>query len=428
MLDAARAEGRPLDHVLLSGPPGLGKTTIANAIANEMGSNLKVVTGPALRNRQMLQDILLDMNDGDVLFIDEIHALPTAVEELMLPLLEDGEFDATIGTGPDARIVRVQAPNITILGATTNPEGIVKPLRDRFGAQEHLSYYTTPELQGLVTKTASKYGIELPNDVAASLAERSRGTPRLANRNLRWLRDYVTAGRAASPDMGALNAVMNLHGVDPRGLRSEDRLVMRALQESGGTIGVNALAARIGQDEATIQSVIEPYLMRIGFIDRGSGGRSLTQAGLVHLETYGDDDSFEKRLAIEPMFNAPIEIAKRDDRKNLVFGWANVAFNEGGQVEDRQGHLIDVDDLEGAAYNFAVKYRKTGDMHKGDGYGDLVESLVVTQDKIDRGGFPPEMLGKWWVGFRVPDEDWDRVESGERSMFSIQGRARLEPI
>jgi Holliday junction DNA helicase RuvB len=424
MVDAAKSRGDRLDHVMFSGPPGLGKTTMAKALANEMGTNMRVVTGPALKDRKALIDILNQMDDGDILFIDEIHALPRGVEDTMLPLLEDGEIDVNV----DGTVVRAQAPDITIVGATTNPEGVVKPLRDRFGAQERLQYYTPNDMKGLVQRTASKLGMELPDEAATLLTSRSRGTPRIANKLVRRLNDYIAAGRADGPSLEAVDSLMRLSEIDPGGLTTDDRVVLTALRD-GGTMGVNALAAATGRDQTTIASEVEPYLMRAGFITRTGQGRSLTDAGRYHIEqyeNYGRDD-IQKRG--EQVFETSVSIAKSDNRKNLVFGWANVTLNEDGtELFDHQGHAIGLDTLEDAAYNFAVKYRKTGDMHKGDGYGDLVESVVVTKDKVDAGVFPEEHLGKWWIGFKVPDEDWDRVQSGERSMFSIQGRAQLEAV
>lgn len=422
MVDAARNRGTRLDHVMLSGPPGLGKTTIAKALANEMDSNIQVVTGPALKDRESLIDTLVKMEDGDILFIDEIHALPRKVEETMLPLLEDGEIDIQL---EDGKVVRAKAPDVTVIGATTNPEGVVGPLRQRFGATERLDYYKPDELASLVQRTASKTGFELADDAARAIAMRSRGTPRVANRMVRRISDYLSA-RGGTPDVPTVDKILNLWDIDSRGLTSQDRRVMQSLRDLGGA-GINTLSASTGLDESTLSGVVEPYLLRLGFITRSSKGRSLTPAGELHLEEYGGNELVSKRLD-GPVFDAPVEIAKADDRQNLVFGWANVTMNDDGtQMFDHQGHAIDVEDLEQAAYNFSVKYRKTGDMHKGEGYGDLVESMVVTQDKIEKGGFPEDMLGKWWVGFRVPDEDWDRVASGERSMFSIQGRAQLEP-
>jgi Holliday junction DNA helicase RuvB len=428
MVDAARKEGRPLDHIMFSGPPGLGKTTMAKALANEMGAHIEVVTGPELKDRESLQSVLAKMEDGDILFIDEIHALPQKVDEMMFPIMEDGEMDVQIeGRGT----FRVKTPDITFLGATTNPEGVAKPLRDRFGAVEQLSYYKDAELAEIVKVTAAKKGLDIGSDVANAIASRSRGTPRIANRLVRRVNDYISA-RGGTLDMATTDKVLNLWDIDARGLSSEDRRVMGSLQDLG-TAGINTLSASTGLDETTISSVVEPYLLRQGFINRTPKGRTLTQAGIMHLDTYGRDDlgDFEvaKRLGgVLASFSAPIEIAKSDKRQNLVFGWANVTFDKGNQVVDHQGHMIDVEELESAAYNFAVKYRKTGDDHKGEGFGELVESLIVTEDKIAKGGFPEDMLGKWWIGFRVPPEDWDKVERGERSMFSIQGRAQLEAV
>ena len=428
MVDAARQGGRRLDHIMFSGPPGLGKTTMAKALANEMGANIKVVTGPALKDREALQNVLKGMEDGDILFIDEIHALPQKVDEMLFPIMEDGEMDIHVeGRGT----FRVKTPDITFLGATTNPEGVVKPLRDRFGANEKLSFYKDAELAEIVQATAAKKGMTIDSDVANMLAARSRGTPRIANRLVRRVNDYIGA-RGGELNTATANKVLNLWDIDARGLTSEDRRVMGSLKDLG-TAGINTMSAATGLDESTISSVVEPYLLRQGLINRTPKGRTLTQAGLVHLDTYGRDDlgDFEvsKRLGGRlATFSAPIEIAKADERQNLVFGWANVTFDKGNQVVDHQGHMIDVEELESAAYNFAVKYRKTGDNHKGEGFGELVESLIVTEEKIAKGGFPEEMLGKWWIGFRVPPEDWDKVERGERSMFSIQGRAQLEAM
>jgi holliday junction DNA helicase RuvB len=418
IVEASKIRGDQLPHLLFTGPPGLGKTTLARAVANDFGSNM---VGPIIGSnmtRNSLQSVLLGLAPGDVLFIDEIHAMSRDAQEVLYPAMEDFEFDAKFDF-LDAPI-RTEIAPFTLIGATTSPEGLLRPFRDRFGQIEQLQYYEAETLAGLAQGTARKWGFELPDDVALELGKRARGTPRFVNQHVADLYDYLTV-RGGSASMEALREVLSLHEIDSRGLNRDDRAVLRVLADyQGQPIGVGTLAQMLGHEPATIEKAIEPYLLREGLIQKTPRGRIITEGGLAHIEE--NAEFFTKSAA------STVSIVKKDARRNLVFGWANVAMTPEGQVEDHQGHLIDLDDLESAAYRFVAKYRLSGDMHQGEGFGELVESLVVTEDKVEKGGFPRSMLGHWWVGFKVPPEHWDKVQKGDRVMFSIQGKARLEPL
>ena len=415
MVKSAKQRGKVLDHILFTGPPGLGKTTLAKAVANEMGANVRVVTGSAIQSVRDLANVLTSLNEGDVLFIDEIHAMPREVDEALYPAMEDFEIDVKMGGRP----VRVQLPQFTLIGATTNPEGLPKPLRDRFGATERLDYYEPADLAKVAKRTASQFGIQLDDQTALEIGRRGRGTPRIVNRMMRRIRDYAVSSNKPV-NMSTVTEALDLWGLDSKGLTREDRQVLRAIKEFDRPVGVRNVADLLGMDEGAIAQVVEPYLLQQGLIRRTPRGRVITEEGKRHL---AESENLEKRLP-----DIPLQIAKMDSRRNLVFGWANVALTPEGQVVDRQGDLIDVEDLEEAAYKFVVKYRLTGDMHQSEGFGELVESLVVTPDKVNKAGFPPEMLGRWWVGFKVPPEHWDKVVTGKRRMFSIQGRAKRIPV
>lgn len=429
-IDSAKTRGAPLDHMLFGGPPGLGKTTLANIMANEMGSNFHVVTGPAIRNPNDLMAKLAALQDGDILFIDEIHALPRDVQEILYPAMEDFQLDFKLhGDGPP---VRMNLPEFTLLGATTRAGELQQPLRDRFGLIGDLDFYEPTRLAEIVNSTATKLDIDLGEGAAIALAERSRGTPRIANNLTEWVRDYSIAREGgAQITTSTVDSALQIAGIDHAGLSGDQRQYLRALSDTG-TSGVRNIAATMGQDEVNVSDAIEPYLIREGYVTRTPRGRLITDKGVQHLEELIARGWVEKRdrLTRPAQISADVRIAKSDDYKNLVFGWASVAFTKDGtQVVDKQGHMIDVDDLENAAYNFVIKSYGTGDMHRSEGFGELVESMVFTPEKMELLNLPPDSLpSAWWVGFRVPPEHHEAVRSGKRRMFSIEGNAKLRPV
>ncbi|MDQ7819361.1 MAG: Holliday junction branch migration DNA helicase RuvB [Armatimonadota bacterium] len=282
---AARERGEALDHVLLHGPPGLGKTTLANVIAREMDANIVTTSGPALERGGDLMGILTNLQPRDVLFIDEIHRLSRAVEEFLYPAMEDFCVNFVIEKGAHARTLRYQLPPFTLVGATTRAGLLSSPLRERFGIFHHLDFFTVDELVAVVRRSASILGVPITDDGAATIAQRSRGTPRIANRLLRRVRDYAQV-RADGRITAALAAeALDFEGVDERGLDGLDRELLRtiAVVYGGGPVGIEALAATLNEEPQTLEEVVEPYLLKIGFLTRTPAGRRITAAALEHL-------------------------------------------------------------------------------------------------------------------------------------------------
>lgn len=284
-IEAARTRGEPLDHVLLYGPPGLGKTTLAGIIANEMGVNFRVTSGPAIEKPKDLAALLTNLNEGDVLFIDEIHRMNRSVEEVLYPAMEDNALDIIIGQGPSARSIRIDLPRFTLVGATTRAGQLSAPLRDRFGVILRLELYTPGELGLIVKRSSGILGIEIDEKGALQIASRSRGTPRIANRLLKRSRDFAQVlGNGVITEENA-NLALNRLEIDPLGLDSIDRLLLTAMIKNynGGPVGLETIAAAIGEEAITIEDVYEPYLMQIGFLSRTPRGRMVTPAGYAHL-------------------------------------------------------------------------------------------------------------------------------------------------
>ncbi len=285
-LAAARQRGEPLDHVLLYGPPGLGKTTLAHVIAREMGVQIRVTSGPSVERPGDLAAILTNLQPKDVLFVDEIHRLGHVLEEILYPAMEDFALDLVIGSGPAARTVRLDLPRFTLVGATTRSGLLSPPLRDRFGIVHHLDYYRPEDLGAIARRSASILGIPLDAGGAAEIARRSRGTPRIANRLLRRVRDFVqVAGEAVITGEAATSALERLE-VDRYGLDEVDRRLLSTILEKfdGGPVGLATLAAAVGEDRGTLEEIYEPYLLQIGFLDRTPRGRRATRRAREHLQ------------------------------------------------------------------------------------------------------------------------------------------------
>ena len=284
-IEAARMRGDSLDHVLLYGPPGLGKTTLSGIIAAEMGVNLRVTSGPAIEKQGDLAALLTNLNQGDVLFIDEIHRLPRTVEEILYPAMEDFALDIIIGKGPAARSIRIDLPKFTLIGATTRAGQLTTPLRDRFGVLLKLELYTPEQLAQIVKRSASILGIPVSEDGALEIASRSRGTPRIANRLLKRVRDFAMVQNKAEIDETVAMYALDRLEIDELGLDNTDRRMMEAIIHyyGGGPVGLDTLAATIGEEAITIEDVYEPYLLQLGFIQRTPRGRCVTRLAYEHL-------------------------------------------------------------------------------------------------------------------------------------------------
>lgn len=289
---AARRRAEPLDHVLVYGPPGLGKTTLAHILAHELEVGVKATSAPALEKAGDLAAILTNLEDRDVLFIDEVHRLPPAVEEALYPAMEEFRLDILIGQGPSARAVKLDLPRFTLVGATTRIGLLSSPFRDRFGIVQHLGFYALEELSRIVLRSARILESPIADDAAEEIARRSRGTPRIANRLLRRVRDFALVDGDGVIDLATAHASLERLEVDAFGLDALDRRVLTLIQEkfAGGPVGIHTIAAAVGEEKDTLEETVEPYLLQIGFLDRTPRGRCITDGARAHLGLPGAGD------------------------------------------------------------------------------------------------------------------------------------------
>jgi Holliday junction DNA helicase RuvB len=285
LLDGASRRGDPVDHLLFSGPPGLGKTTLAQIVANEMGAGFQPTSGPALDRPSDLAAILTNLGDGDVLFVDEVHRMPRPVEEVLYPALEDFRLDVVLGKGPTARSIRLDLPRFTLIAATTRPGRITLPLRERFGFSPRLDYYSVEDLTKIVGRSAGILSVRTDQEGGAEIARRSRGTPRIANRLLRRVRDFAEVRHQGSIDGDIARAGLEVFEVDEEGLDRLDHAILRCIVEKfgGGPVGLSTLAAAVGEEPDTIEDVVEPFLLQLGFLQRTPRGRVATERAYRHL-------------------------------------------------------------------------------------------------------------------------------------------------